>query len=793
MSAGRLARMEALFHAALARPAGERSGFLSTEESDAEIRAAVERLLAQHTETGAPLRDMLHAAVADTGAMPVRERIGACRLLRELGAGGMGTVFLAERELGDTRQLVALKLIRGFPTREARARLARERTLLAGLNHPNIARLLDGGDSEDGQPYLVMEYVDGELLLAYCARRVLGVDARLALFVQLCRAVQHAHQHLIVHRDIKPANVLVREDGTPVLLDFGIGKLLDGTDPDAAATRVFMPAYAAPEQVEGRHATTATDVYALGCVLFELLCGASFVDASAKTSEPRPSTAANDPQLARRLRGDLDRIVLKATERLPERRYASADALAEDIGRYLAGQPVSAVPDSVAYRARKYIARHRWSVAAAVLVGIMIAGFVVSLAAQRRLALQQATRAAATRDFLVSIFRFADPKVHQGKPATLREVLDQGSARLATELAGQPELHAELNDALAEIYADIGEDEASRREVESALKLGGDDGDPVLRAKRLERLARIELASREGFNDALAHTGQALAAIAGRNDEPTRELRSQLLNTQGLALTALERYDEAAASLRTALEILPTLSANRDEERVNLLQHLVKLEVMRGGNDAALAYAADAETAVIALRGRDHPDAIKAIELNASLLARTNHLAEAEPRYRETLAAERKLYGEDNSYVTKTKIALGRVLLREDRAAEALTYLDDVKARCDKVAADDAHADPQCTLVLKLWGEARAVAGDHETGVAALRKAVAQCAPQSDNDEGICNLTRVSLARVLCLSGATDEGAKLIASVREPLLAQSFTSPAERAMIENIGRECAPH
>ena len=225
--------------------------------------------------------------------MPARERIGTYRLLSELGAGGMGTVFLAERELGDTRQRVALKLIRGFPTREARARLARERTLLAELNHPNIARLLDGGDSEDGQPYLVMEYVDGELLLAYCAKRALGVEARLALFVQLCRAVQHAHQHLIVHRDIKPANVLVREDGTPVLLDFGIGKLLDGTDPDAAATRVFTPAYAAPEQVEGRHVTTATDVYALGCVLFELLSGASFVDASAKTSAPRPSTAAS--------------------------------------------------------------------------------------------------------------------------------------------------------------------------------------------------------------------------------------------------------------------------------------------------------------------------------------------------------------------------------------------------------------------------------------------------------------------------------------------------------------------
>jgi serine/threonine-protein kinase len=790
MSASRFARTEALFHAALSLPAAERGAFLTSEEPDAEIRAAVERLLASHTETDATLRDRLHAAIADGAARPSRERIGACRLIRELGSGGMGTVFLAERELGETRQTVALKLIRGFPTRDARARLARERSLLAGLNHPNIARLLDGGDSDDGQPYLVMEYVDGEPLLAYAARNALDIRARLRLLVPLCRAVQHAHQHLVIHRDIKPSNVLVRGDGTPLLLDFGIGKLLDATDPDATATRAFTPAYAAPEQIEGRRATTATDVHALGCVLFELLSDASFAEAS-KAGDPRPSAAAKDPALARRLRGDLDRVVQKATAREPERRYASADALAADVERYLAGEPVGAGPDGVAYRARKYVARHRFGVIAAVLVAVMIAGFVASLAAQRRIALQQATRASATRDFLISLFRFADPKVHQGKPPTVRELLDQGSARLSSGLAGQPELHAELNDALAEIYGDIGEDDASRREVESALKLAGDGGDPMLRAKRLGRLARIELASREGFADALAHATEALAAIERRTEEAARELRAELLGTQGLALTALERYDEAAAKLRAALDLLPALSANRDEQRVNLLQHLVKLEVMRGGNDAALQYAADAENAVIALRGRDHPDAIKAIELRASLLARTNHLAEAEPRYREVLAAQEKLYGEDSGYVTKTKIALGRVLLREERASDALAFLDDVKARCDASSADDANADPQCTLTLKLWGEAKAVAGDTATGVAALRRAVAQCAPHSDEDDGICNLTRVSLARVLCLDGRKEEGATLVASVSAPLLAQPYTSPVERAMIARVGSDCA--
>jgi serine/threonine-protein kinase len=329
----------------------------------------------------------------------------------------------------------------------------------------------------------------------------------------------------------------------------------------------------------------------------------------------------------------------------------------------------------------------------------MIAGFVWSLAVERSAAVKQAERASATRDFLVSLFRFADPKVHQGKPPTLRELLDQGSARLNTELAAQPELHAELNDALAEIYGDIGEDQASLGEVQSALKLSGSDGDPVLRAKRLGRLARIELGSREGFEAALTHADQALASIEGRTDENERKLRSELLNTKGLALTALARYDDAASSLRAALDLLPDLGADQREERANLLQHLVKLDVMRGSNDSALRYAADAEAAVIALRGRDHPDAIKAIELRASLLARTNDLADAEPRYREVLTQQQRIYGEDSSYVTKTKIALGRVLLREDRAAEALPFLDDVKARCNK-SGDSAHVDPQCTMVL---------------------------------------------------------------------------------------------
>lgn len=325
MSESKIERIEALFHAALDLPPELRGAFLEQEIDDAELRSAVRRLLEHHTEGDEALHAALHGAVAKATPLALPD-IGGYRVLRELGAGGMGTVFLAERAIGETQQQVAIKLIRGFPTQDARMRLVRERSLLAGLNHPNIAGLIDGGETADGQPYLVMEYVEGVPLAEFCRGNALDLRARLRLFAQLCRAVQHAHQRLVVHRDIKPGNVLVRADGTPVLLDFGIGKLLDSTAPNATATRVFTPAYAAPEQRSGRAVTTATDVYGLGCVLFELLTDRLVADSGSDgRGIPSPSSAATTGA-ARTLRGELDTVVAKATHAEPERRYASAQA-----------------------------------------------------------------------------------------------------------------------------------------------------------------------------------------------------------------------------------------------------------------------------------------------------------------------------------------------------------------------------------------------------------------------------------------------------------------------------------
>ena len=311
------------------------------------------------------------------------ERLGAWRLLRRLGSGGMGAVYLAERADGHFEQRAAIKLIRGVPNADMLVHFTRERQILATLQHPNIARLLDGGATPAGQPYLVMEYVEGEPIDAYCAAHALPLDARLRLFEEVCAAVQFAHQRLIVHCDLKPSNVLVRADGTPVLLDFGIAQALDRRrGPSSSEAGYFTPGYASPEQLRGDAVATATDVYSLGLILFELIAGRKArKDSTDHTvtllgdAAVRPSELATDVPWRERLAGDLDAIVLRATASEPSSRYASAEALADDLRRHLAWKPVAARAPTLMYLAGRLL-RRRWPAFAAGLVGaVMIAAF----------------------------------------------------------------------------------------------------------------------------------------------------------------------------------------------------------------------------------------------------------------------------------------------------------------------------------------------------------------------------------------------------------------------------------
>lgn len=384
--AERWREVDRVFEAALDRPPGERTAFLEAAcAGDLALHREVERLLAADAREAVFLdRPADEVSGLMVGESAEQRCLGPYRLLRAIGCGGMGTVFLAMRDDEQYERLVAVKILRsGLEDTELRRRFLAERQILARLEHPNIARLYDGGSTEDGRPYLVMELIEGLPIDEYCDRHRLTIDQRLALFLRICSAVQYTHQNLLVHRDIKPANILVTSQGEPKLLDFGIAKLLE---PQAAADfrtrsgmRVMTPSYASPEQMKGEAITTASDVYSLGVLLHELLSGRSPYPAEGGTEKPstallrsgKPSPeeiaaarGSRPAALRRRLVGDLDTIVLMALREEPARRYESVARLSSDLERHLQHLPISARPNTLGYRTRKLVRRYRAALAA---------------------------------------------------------------------------------------------------------------------------------------------------------------------------------------------------------------------------------------------------------------------------------------------------------------------------------------------------------------------------------------------------------------------------------------------
>jgi serine/threonine protein kinase len=469
-------RLDELFGAGCEIPAPDRERWLTAlPPADQVLVAELRSLLSAHDRGG----DFLEAAVdqaeralgGDPQPEPLGKRIGAYRLVRLLGRGGMGAVYLAERADQAFDQRVAIKLLPwALATPEARDRFLLERQTLARLEHPNIARLLDGGETAEGLPYLVMEYVDGEPIDQFCRHQGLDLGQRLRLFREVCGAVEHAHRNLVVHRDLKPGNILVTAGGAVKLLDFGIAKLLPAADSDAtmqltrAGKLLLTPLFASPEQVRGEPVTTATDVYALGLLLFRLLVGAhpyrlattSPVEVARVVCDqppPRPSVAAaageaglSLPALRRRLRGDLDNIVLKALRKEPERRYASVERLSEDVRRHLAALPVRARPDTLAYRAGKFARRHRVGLAAAALIAASLLGGLLATVRQARIAERRFQELRALANSLLFEVHDAIAPLPGSTPA--RQLLvRKGLAyldRLAAEAGGDPALELEL-------------------------------------------------------------------------------------------------------------------------------------------------------------------------------------------------------------------------------------------------------------------------------------------------------------------------------------------------------------
>ena len=496
-------RSSQIFRDALDVADAERSTFIDLAcAGDSELRAGVEQLLALAFADGPELArpeltDVTAAANLRGTAQNVGQLVGAFSLVRPIGTGGMGAVWLAQR-VEDFSQQVAIKWLHAGLSRTARTRFARERETLAKLEHPGIARILDGGSDFCAEWY-AMEFVDGLPLDQYAKANNLDLPARLKLVLQLCDAVQYAHQNLIVHRDLKPANVLVGKDGAPKLLDFGIAKSLHDNGDLTASVAPMTFAYAAPEQIKNERITTATDVYALGVILYELLTGQrphkvkvgdgdgslsilqaiTDTDATAPSSMLARETVMTNGIKASALKGDLDTIVLKALNRNPARRYASAQAFADDLRRFLADEPISARPDSRWYRLRKLIRRNRALAAVSALALLAVLGFAwqahmdATRAELAQLKAEQETeRAQAVQEFLTDLFAYQRPDLAQGREMTAKDLLDEAEKRLMSpEQIQSGEVRAALLDTLARLRYDLNDFEAALRHNDASIEL----------------------------------------------------------------------------------------------------------------------------------------------------------------------------------------------------------------------------------------------------------------------------------------------------------------------------------
>jgi serine/threonine protein kinase len=661
-------RLSPLLDALFELDADARDGRLeSLREEDPELAAELESLLAL-----ADARDdfLSQPLVAPLPGMRPGRMVGPYRLERMLGEGGMGQVWLASRADGLYQRRVALKLLRpGLADPKLRLRFTRERQILARLEHPHIARLLDAGISEDNQPYLALEYVEGEPLTDWCRANALTLDARLQLFMQVCEAVSHAHANLIVHRDLKPSNILVTPVDGVRLLDFGIAKLLDTGAFDNEHTRTglrtFTLHYAAPEQIRGEPVTTMTDVYALGVVLYELLTDtrpyrlkrqsdAQWEEAIVNVDPLRPSASVlrndesqSEPQvlrrLARALSGDLDNIVLKALAKRPEQRYPSVEALALDVKRYLEGKPVQARRQSLGYLLRKYTHRHRWSLATALLVALMLTTALGIVAWQARQAVNEAARAEALQDFMVGLFERAGRDNADGR-LDVRRLLDAGVQRGARELANQPVARAELFGVIARLRLSLGDYRQALALLERQANILA-----VLESRAPASL-RIESATDRGRAlRLLGHGEQCIEAMRPQQalvqDEQQRlplqaaEFDSQLgrceraVGTPDLALPLFAR----ALALRRDL---PNDPAGVPES----LTDLADLTADRGEYAAALQHYRAALTQLQASAGDRHPLAISLLRGMCAMKHRLGN-GTADADCRRALALSLSLHG----------------------------------------------------------------------------------------------------------------------------------------------------
>jgi eukaryotic-like serine/threonine-protein kinase len=841
VSPERWTRISALLDRALDLSEAERRALLEREcAGDPDLKGRVEALLAadgrakSFLEGGAGLPpDLLPGESPEPEAPPPDPLLGATlgswRITGRVGLGGMGVVYRSERAAGGFQQQAALKLVRrGLDTEEILERFRQERRILARLQHPHIARLLDGGAAPDGRPFFVMEFVEGEPITSWCDRRRSPIEDRLRLFADVCDAVQYAHSNLVVHRDLKPSNILITARGEVKLLDFGIAKMLEerGEEGTPAATRtgvrMMTPEYAAPEQVRGEPSTTATDVHALGLVLCELLAGRRPFQASGRGAgemerliaemEPEPpsklpgrnaggtvpgGTTEGDAEaiarrrgttrerLKRRLRGDLDAIVLTALRKDPARRYPGAGAMAEDLRRHLQGLPVGARRDSRGYRARKFVLRHRLATGAAALVLLSILGGGAGTLWQARVARREAAKERAVRDFLVSVFQVAAPSESLGEKITARELLDRGAERIDRELAGQPEIQAELLGVVGNIYQELGMyDQAATlldRAVRMKFALFGESSEET--ASALERWGAalwLKGEYREAL-DPLRRSLEVRRRILARNDPRTGET----LSTLAAVHASLGEREKAVALHREALEIDRSARGHQSLAVATDLYNLGLNLLEMGKPDEAESLMRQSLEIRRKLLPPGHPDAATALNGLALAAERKGDYRQAEELYRESLAIRRKVLGPEHPLTAESLNNLETLLDSSGNYAAAIPLAREaleIRRRTLGEDHDDVAASLNNLAVLSFRTE------DYDSAEKAFREALEiwtrKLGPEHENVASAMN----NLGMVLEMKGEPGKAEPLIRRALElRRKSPGEESPAVAQSLRNLG------
>ncbi len=757
-------------------------------------------------------------APLDEGGMTLKERqVGPYRLLREIGEGGMATVWLAERADGLLARRIALKLPHlGWGRAALAGRIARERALLASLTHPSIARLYDAGIADDGRPYLALEFVDGQAIDTYAAKRGLSTAARVELIVQVARAVAYAHHQLIIHRDLKPSNILVDGEGRVRLLDFGVAKLIDPGDADSqgdvtvAGGRALTPQYASPEQVRGDVVGTASDVYSLGIVAHELFTGTrpyhlptglglTALAAALDAVERRPaSELAQDEGVQRKLRGDLDAILSRALALDPGARYATADAFAEDLERHLRGEPVRARAASRAYLAERWIRRHKLETAivaaliigaaahayAQVLVSIAIGAGAIAALWQRNRAVRQAEIAQAAlargeqvKDFIASIFTQAVPRAGKGGVVAAVDLLRAAAHRVEVDLTGQPAVAAELGALIGASFNELNEVQAAMAWLPRAIELC---------TRALGPMHRLTLQSRYRLAEATNYLGDAQAAIAtllplirdlralllagdGRRDEI--KLLACALENLAIAYGANGRELEATSALNEGLELAEHRLGEDSDEALSLRVALSNTLIHFGRKAEALAAMGSALEIARTAYGaqRPHRMLLSVERAQANAMASNNRPGDAAVLLRQALADERALDVDDTPRVREAMTFLGKALLLSGCLDEAAALFAEATALLIRLTG----GTNQETAGAHTWqGRTALMQGDGPAALHYLGQALALAATLPEDNASLRRNRECLRCWALALAGHADEAltaADALATVVAPL------------------------